>query len=148
MQLVCPSCLSVNRLPRERLAEGPVCGKCRARLLPAEPIALADANFDRYVDPSDLPVLVDFWADWCPPCRLMAPVLDELARRRTDVRVAKVDTAEGTALAARFGIRSIPTLILLLRGKELARFSGAVPAPQLLSWLDRSLAGQATKEVT
>jgi len=148
MQLVCPSCLSVNRLPRERLAEGPVCGKCRARLLRAEPMALADANFDRYVDSIDLPVLVDFWADWCPPCRLMAPVLDELARRRSDICVAKVDTANGASLAARFGIRSIPTLVLLLRGKELARFSGAVPAPQLLDWLDRSLAGQAAREVT
>lgn len=148
MQLVCPSCLSVNRLPPERLAEGPVCGKCRARLLPAEPIALADANFDRYVDRTDLPVLVDFWADWCPPCRQMAAVLDELARRRSDVRVAKVDTANGASLAARFGIRSIPTLVLLLRGKELARFSGAVPARQLLDWLDRSLAGQAARVVT
>ena len=147
MQLVCPSCLAVNRLPRERLAEGPVCGKCRARLLPAEPMALADANFDRYVGSTDLPVLVDFWADWCPPCRLMAPLLDELARRRSDVRVTKVDTANGASLAARFGIRSIPTLILLQRGKELARFSGAVPLPQLLSWLERSLAGQETKEV-
>jgi thioredoxin 2 len=125
-----------------------VCGKCRARLLPAEPIALADANFDRYVDRTDLPVLVDFWADWCPPCRQMAPVLDELARRRSDVRVAKVDTANGASLAARFGIRSIPTLVLLLRGKELARFSGAVPARQLLDWLDRSLAGQAARVVT
>ena len=148
MQLVCPSCLSVNRLPRERLTGGPVCGKCRARLLAAEPIALTDANFDRYVNESDLPVLVDFWAEWCPPCRQMAPVLDDLARRRSDVRVAKVDTANGAALAARFGIRSIPTLIMLLRGKELARLSGAVPAPQLLSWLDRALAGQGTRKVT
>jgi thioredoxin 2 len=145
MQLVCPSCLSVNRVPRERLADGPVCGKCRARLLPTEPIALRDANFDRYVEKGDLPVLVDFWADWCPPCRLMAPVLDELARRRTDVRVAKVDTANGASVAARFGIRSIPTLVLLDRGKELARFSGAVPAPQLMNWLDQSLAASASR---
>jgi len=146
MQLVCPSCLAVNRVPNERLAEGPVCGKCRARLLPTKPIALDDGSFDRYVTPGDLPVLVDFWADWCPPCSMMAPVLDDVARRRTDVRVAKVDTASGATLAARFGIRSIPTLVLLLRGKELARHSGAVPATQLRDWLDRSLAGHATAE--
>lgn len=141
MQLVCPSCLALNRVPRERLADAPVCGKCRARLLPMEPIALHDGNFDRYVQKSDLPVLVDFWADWCPPCRMMAPVLDELARERADIRVAKVDTGQAAALAARFGIRSIPTLVLLLHGKELARQSGAVPAPQLLRWLDHVLAG-------
>jgi thioredoxin 2 len=142
MQLVCPSCLAVNRVARERLVEVPICGKCRARLLPTKPIALDDGTFDRYVDKGDLPVLVDFWADWCPPCRLMAPVLDEVARQRADIRVAKVDTAIAASVAARFGIRSIPTVVLLLRGKELARFSGAVPAPQLLHWLDQSLAGQ------
>jgi thioredoxin 2 len=142
MQLVCPGCLAVNRLARERLAQVPVCGQCRARLLPTQPLALDDATFDRYVNHGDLPVLVDFWADWCPPCRMMAPLLDDLARRRTDIRVAKVDTAIGAAVAARFGIRSIPTLVLLLRDRELARFSGAVPAPQLLAWLDQALAGQ------
>jgi thioredoxin 2 len=148
MQLVCPSCLSVNRLPRERLAEAPVCGKCRARLLPTSPIALDDRTFDRYVDNGDLPVLVDFWADWCPPCRLMAPILDEVARQRADVRVAKVDTAVGESVAARFGIRSIPTLVLLFRGKELARMSGAAPAPDLLAWLDQSLAAQPKREAS
>jgi thioredoxin 2 len=146
MQLVCPGCLTVNRVARERLGEKPVCGKCRVRLLPAEPIALDDGTFDRYVDKSDLPVLVDFWADWCPPCRQMVPVLDEVARRRMDIRVAKVDTAIGESVAARFGIRSIPTLVLLLRGGELARLSGAVPVAQLLLWLDQSLAGQRQAE--
>ncbi len=148
MQLVCPSCLSVNRLLRERLAEAPVCGKCRTRLLPTTPIALDDRTFDRYLDNGDLPVLVDFWADWCPPCRLMAPILDEVARQRADILVAKVDTAVGESIAARFGIRSIPTLVLLLRGKELARLSGAVPAPRLLAWLDQSLAAQPKREAS
>jgi thioredoxin 2 len=148
MQLVCPSCFAVNRVPRERLAERPVCGKCRARLLPTEPVVLDDGSFDRYVNDGDLPVLVDFWADWCPPCRLMAPVIDDVADRRSDVRVAKVDTAKGASVAARFGIRSIPTMVVLLRGREVARMSGAVPAPQLLHWLDQALAGHATKEAT
>ena len=148
MQLVCPSCLSVNRVAQERLAEAPICGKCRARLLPSTPIALDDGTFDRYVDKGDLPVLVDFWADWCPPCRLMAPILDEVARQRADLRVAKVDTAVGESIAARFGIRSIPTLVLLLRGKELARLSGAVPAPRLMAWLDQCLTAQPTREAS
>ena len=148
MQLVCPSCLSVNRVARERLPEVPVCGKCRARLLPSKPIALDDGTFNRYVDKGDLPVLVDFWAEWCPPCRLMAPVLDDVARQRADIRVAKVDTAAGESIAARFGIRSIPTLVLLLRGKELARMSGAVPAPRLLAWVDQSLAAQPKREAS
>jgi thioredoxin 2 len=148
MQLVCPSCLSVNRVARERLGEAPVCGKCRARLLPSKPIALDDGTFDRYVDKGDLPVLMDFWAEWCPPCRLMAPVLEEVARQRADVSVAKVDTAVGESVAGRFGIRSIPTLVLLLRGKELARMSGAVPAPRLMAWLDQSLAAQPKREAS
>lgn len=148
MQLVCPDCLAANRVARERLAEAPVCGKCRARLLPSKPIALNDGNFDRYVDTGDQPVLVDFWAGWCPPCRLMVPVLDEVARQRADVRVAKVDTAVGESIAARFGIRSIPTLVLLLRGRELARHAGAVPAPRLLAWLDQSLAAQPKREAS
>ena len=148
MQLVCPSCLAVHRLPRERLAERPLCGKCRARLLPAEPVALDDGSFDRYVNESDLPVLVDFWADWCPPCRLMAPAVDQVARQRGDIRVAKVDTASGASIAARLGIRGIPTLVVLWRGRELARMSGAVPATELLHWLDQSLAGAETGKVT
>jgi len=139
MHLVCPSCWSVNRVAPERLADTPVCAKCRTGLLPTRPVALDDATFDRYVGRGDQPLLVDFWADWCPPCRLMAPILDEVARQRADVRVAKVDTAGGEAVAARFGIRSIPTLVLLLRGKELARLTGAVPAANLLAWLDQSL---------
>ena len=148
MQPVCPNCLAVNRVARERLAEAPVCGKCRVRLLPSTPIALDDGTSDRYVDKGDLPVLVDFWAQWCPPCRLMAPILDEVARRRADVRVAKVDTAAGESIAVRFGIRSIPTLVLLLRGKELARLSDAVPAPKLLAWIDQTLAAQPQRKAS
>jgi thioredoxin 2 len=139
MQLVCPACLAVNRVPRERLADGPVCGKCRASLLPRAPIALEQGSFERYVGAGDMPVLVDFWAGWCAPCRMLAPVLEDIARRRIDVRIAKVDTEAEQGLAARFAIRSLPTLVLLLHGREIARLSGAVPATTLMDWLDRSL---------
>ena len=148
MQLVCPGCLVVNRVPRERLADGPVCGKCRGKLLPLEPLALDEQSFPRYVTDGDLPVLVDFWATWCGPCRAMAPVLEELARRRPDIRVAKVDSDASQGLAARFGIRSIPTLVLLLRGREVARHSGAVSIATLLAWLDQSLPGAPPGEST
>jgi thioredoxin 2 len=139
MQLVCPSCYTVNRVPRTRLAEGPVCGKCRSPLMPREPTVLDQRSFDRYVGPSDLPVLVDFWASWCAPCRMLAPVLEEVARRRSDVRVAKIDTDAEPALATRFGIRSIPTMVLMLRGREVARLSGAVSAGALMDWLNKSI---------
>ena len=139
MQLVCPSCLTANRVPPARLVDHPVCGKCRVPLLPAQPIALTDASFGPYVGGSDMPVLVDFWADWCAPCRMMAPILDDVARRRSDLRIAKVDTTTEQATAAHFQVRSIPTLVLMRRGAELARMSGALPATQLLSWVDEAL---------
>jgi len=141
MQVVCPSCLALNRVPPERLADRPVCGKCRAALLPPVPLALTDASFDRYVGYSDLPVLVDFWADWCAPCRMMNPILLDLARGRLDVRVAKVDTTTERQLPQRFRVQGIPLLILLQRGTEIARLTGAVPASQLAAWLDGALKG-------
>jgi len=144
MQVVCPSCLAINRVPPERLTDKPVCGKCRVALLPPVPLALTDASFDLYVGNSDLPVLVDFWADWCGPCQMMNPILLDLAQRRNDLRVAKVDTTSETQLPQRFQIRGIPLLILFRRGSEIARLTGAVPAGQLSAWLDGALKGQQT----
>jgi thioredoxin 2 len=145
MQLVCPSCLAANRVPADRLADRPLCGRCHAALLPTEPLALSDASFDRYVGSSDMPVLVDFWADWCAPCQLMNPILADVARTRTDLRVAKVDTSAVSQVPARFNIRGIPTLILFRRGAQLGRLSGAMTAAQLSAWLDNALQ-QAGKE--
>jgi len=138
--VVCPDCNGINRLPRARLDEGPKCGRCRARLFQGVPASLDEEGFERQVGRSDLPVLVDFWAPWCAPCHMMAPVLEQTARAREPwLRVAKLNTEEHQGLAGRLGIRSIPTLILFRAGRELARISGAMDGRALGQWLDGQL---------
>jgi thioredoxin 2 len=139
--VACPQCNSIVRVPDTRAAEHPKCPRCKTEVLTGEPVALDSASFAAHVERATLPVLVDFWAAWCGPCRMMAPVLDRTAgERATGLRVAKVNTDEQPQLAERFGIRSIPTLILFREGREIARQSGAVDAGNLSRWLDRSLA--------
>jgi thioredoxin 2 len=136
----CPQCHSIVRVPAARADEHPKCPRCKTQVLTGEPIALDGASFAAHVERATLPVLADFWAPWCAPCRMLAPVLERAAAQRaTQLRVAKVNTDEQPELAGRFGIRSIPTLILFRDGRELARRSGALDAASLSHWLDRAL---------
>lgn len=138
MNLVCPHCYATNRVPDQRLGDNPKCGKCGGFVLDGVPVELSASNFSGFIANNDMPVLVDFWAPWCGPCKMMGPVFAQTAAQlKTRFRFAKVNTEEQQSLAAQYGIRSIPTLVLFRNGAEIDRVSGALDAANLKNWLAR-----------
>lgn len=135
MHLVCNSCGAVNRLPEARLQDGPVCGKCGTALAAPEPANLDDALLRTFLARTEQPIVVDFWADWCGPCKMMAPQFAAAASQLPNVRFVKVDTEANPAASARYAIRSIPTQILFVGGREVARVSGTMSAQDIVAWV-------------
>ncbi len=136
VHVVCPACNAVNRIPAARLADGPKCGQCKSALFTGKPLVLTAANFEKHIGRSDIPVVVDFWAPWCGPCKMMAPQYEQAAQSlEPAVRLAKLDTEAHQALGARFNIRSIPTLAIFKGGREVARQAGAMGMNDIVRWV-------------
>ncbi len=140
VQIVCSGCSTKNRLPKGKLNDKPLCGKCGKPVLSTSPIVGSDTTFNRYVTDNDLPAVVDFWASWCGPCKQFAPTFEQVAgEMSTQACFVKLDTEQNQNTAGRYNIRSIPTLMIFHHGKEIARMSGALPKPQFEQWLAEHL---------
>ena len=134
MHLVCPQCSATNRVPEERLHQSPLCGQCGHELMAADVVAISDHMLPKFIARTELPILIDFWAEWCGPCRAMAPQFAQAAQAEPLIRFVKVNSDTLPQASQQYGIRSIPTLLLMRGGKEIGRHSGAISAQQLLTW--------------
>ncbi|MEE9326386.1 MAG: thioredoxin TrxC [Cocleimonas sp.] len=135
-QIVCSNCQGINRVPSQRLGDAPHCGKCKSILLTGKPVNLDDTNFIKIITKNSLPVIVDFWAEWCGPCKMMAPAFSDAANAlKTRAILAKLNTKKAQDTAARFSIRSIPTMIAFKEGKEVGRQSGVMNKEQIVQWI-------------
>lgn len=136
LHIVCPHCQAINRIPSERLKQHPRCGKCKESLFYGKPLELTASSFQQHISRNDIPVVVDFWAAWCGPCKMMAPAFAQAAvSLEPRVRLAKLNTEQEQGVAAQFNIRSIPTLIIFKGGREIARQAGAMSAADITRWI-------------
>ena len=138
--VVCPTDASLNRVPRAKLDRNPKCGRCHNLLFQGKAVELKAANFDTHAFKSDLPIVIDFWAEWCGPCRMMTPNFEmAVPRLEPRVRLGKLDTEAEPAIAQRYGIRGIPSMVMIRKGREVARTSGAMPTSAIVDWVEQAL---------
>ena len=138
--VACPSDASLNRVPRAKLDRNPKCGRCHKPLFQGKAVELDAANFDSHALKSDVPLVIDFWAEWCGPCRMMTPNFEmAVPRLEPRVRLGKLDTEAEPAIARRYGIRGIPSMVMIRKGREVARTSGAMPTSAIIGWVEQAL---------